>query len=145
MNTSKSKMLGLYNRYHYFSERNKRFNDVLNIVFQRCLEELYNIFKIMGETHDKKSHDYGGNKDPLTNLRLFGWKGIVVRLGDKYCRLLNFANSETLHVKDENIIDTFIDSAVYSVLGVLLYKDDKLSSCNALTLTEIIKDLREKL
>ena len=90
----------------------------------------YELLKKMGEIHDAKNHDYAGEGiDPLKNFRLCelggipAWKGVVVRLGDKYSRILNFSATESLHVKDESVIDTLIDNAVYSLLGIILYEE----------------------
>lgn len=73
--------------------------------------------------HDSKSHDYAGT-DPLSNLRMceaFGipaWKGVLVRLSDKYSRLAQLAGGK--EPKHESLRDTLIDNAVYSLLAVNL-------------------------
>jgi len=84
----------------------------------------YQIIDELCETHSNKSHDYGGAEDPLYNLRQFGWKGVIVRLGDKFCRLKNFYEQGELKVKDEKIIDTFCDMAIYAVLGRILFEEE---------------------
>jgi hypothetical protein len=53
------------------------------------------------------------------------WKGCLVRMSDKISRLWSFAKQEKLEVKDENVMDTAIDLAVYSILFVLLYEDSQ--------------------
>lgn len=80
-----------------------------------------------------KGHDYAGDGDTFGNLRDFGWKGIVVRLGDKYHRLKNFclsschsapdAESSLLKVKDENIEDTLKDLINYGFLTLVLKRN----------------------
>lgn len=78
-----------------------------------------------------KSHDYAGDSDPMSNFRMCetmgipGWKGIVIRLGDKYSRIMNFCKKESLQVKDESIIDTLLDMANYSLLCIILYNQSK--------------------
>lgn len=79
-----------------------------------------------------KNHDYAGQEDPLSNLRMCekagipAWKGIAaVRMADKFSRILNFANIEDLKVKSESVEDTLIDLANYSLLCVLAYRDHK--------------------
>jgi hypothetical protein len=92
--------------------------------------KFYEILQEMADLHSNKNHDYAGN-DPLQNLRLCelgglaGWKGVVVRLTDKISRLLTFMNTGELKVKDESVEDTFKDAAVYSVLGLILYREQK--------------------
>lgn len=73
--------------------------------------------------HMKKSADYGSSDDPYDNLRDFGWKGVVVRLGDKYHRLKNLIKSNKLPA-NESIEDTFKDIAVYAIIGYILFKED---------------------
>jgi hypothetical protein len=50
------------------------------------------------------------------------WKGVLIRLGDKWSRLTTFAKKGLLAVKDESVEDTFLDMAIYSLLGVLAYR-----------------------
>lgn len=82
--------------------------------------------------HDKKAHDYTpGERDPFFNLRLCEnmglepWKGVLVRIGDKVSRLMAYASKGHLLVSDETVIDTFRDLAVYSILGLMLYREEK--------------------
>jgi hypothetical protein len=79
-----------------------------------------------------KNHDYAGDADPLSNLKLCegagipAWKGVCgVRLADKFSRIQNFCAKEALEVKDESIEDTLLDMAVYSMLGMILYRQSK--------------------
>lgn len=84
----------------------------------------YKLLKEITEVYSNKSHDYGG-ADPLSNLRDFGWKGVVVRLGDKFHRLKNFVQQGELKVKDESVIDTLKDNAIYSLLAIILFEQEK--------------------
>ena len=84
----------------------------------------YKIVDELCEIHSNKSHDYGGKADPLYNLRQFGWKGVVVREGDKFCRLKNFCEQGEFKVKSESIIDTFNDMAIYAILGRVLFEEE---------------------
>lgn len=89
----------------------------------------YALLSEIAELHAAKNHDYAGDADPLRNLRMCeaagieAWKGVVVRLTDKLSRLQGFAKSGELRVKDESVIDTFKDMAVYSLLGLILYEE----------------------
>jgi hypothetical protein len=83
----------------------------------------------MKEIHDKKCHDYAKEEDRFSNFRLSelsgipAWHGILIRIGDKFSRLSEFAKNNEFAVEDENIEDTFIDMANYALLGLMAYKD----------------------
>ena len=87
-------------------------------------KRFYEILEELKDLHCWKSQSYGTKKDPLFNLRMFGWRGVVVRLGDKFCRLKNFYNQPDLKVKGETIKDAFDDMAVYAVLARVLYEEE---------------------
>jgi hypothetical protein len=93
-------------------------------------DRFYELLKQMKEVHDAKRHDYG-NEDVLANFRyseLAGipcWKGCLVRIGDKFSRIMNYAKSESLAVKDEKIKDTLIDMANYSLIALILLEEEK--------------------
>jgi len=78
-------------------------------------------------------HDYSGTKDTLDNLRAFGWKGVVVRLGDKFHRLKHsILSGEDLRVKDESLEDTLQDFINYALFALILYRQEKASqSCSS--------------
>jgi hypothetical protein len=92
--------------------------------------EFYKILDELRDLHSRKNHDYAGD-DPLSNLKmcevggLAGWKGVVVRLTDKISRLLTFMKKGEFQVKDESVEDTFKDAAIYSILGLVLYRESK--------------------
>lgn len=83
--------------------------------------------------HDLKQQDYGRDSDPFANVRaieemgLPGWTGCVIRNNDKQKRLAK-AVRDTLTVgspqlANEGVRDTFLDQAVYSVIGLVLYEE----------------------
>ena len=83
----------------------------------------------MLELHNNKSNDYASEENPFANLELCerggipAWKGVIIRLGDKYSRLLNAMTGKLL--KFEGIRDTFLDNAVYSIIGLIEYEKYK--------------------
>jgi hypothetical protein len=89
----------------------------------------YDLLEEMKSLHDKKRHDYAQEADPFANFRLSelggidAWKGIAVRLGDKYSRLMSFIQKGELKFNEENIKDTFLDTAIYSLIGLILYEE----------------------
>ena len=89
----------------------------------------YKLLDDMAELHSRKNHDYAGKSDPLKNLRacvrldLEPFMGVMVRLQDKWSRLEEFVKSNELLVKNESVIDTLMDNAVYSLLAIILYQE----------------------
>jgi hypothetical protein len=83
----------------------------------------------MKTIHDKKCHDYAQTTDRFSNFRLSelsgipAWHGILIRLGDKYSRLCEYAKKGSFDVDDEGLEDTFIDMANYALLGLMAYND----------------------
>jgi hypothetical protein len=77
--------------------------------------------------HESKNHDYATDADPLSNLRrseAFGipaWKGVLVRLTDKWSRVEQLASGKT--PKHESLRDSLLDNAVYSLLCIVLLEE----------------------
>jgi|TARA_R100000687_G_C6354506_1_gene120456 hypothetical protein len=88
-----------------------------NPAFHKLLEEI-------AELHDSKNTDYATIQDPLANLKdceRLGQPavlGTVVRLQDKMRRIENFFSNG--HLRHEAVRDSFIDLAVYALLGVVI-------------------------
>ncbi len=76
------------------------------------------------QLHEKKNHDYATDGDPLSNLRratqlgVEPWRGVLVRLTDKWSRIEQLASGKK--AKNESLRDSLIDNAVYSLLAILL-------------------------
>mgnify|MGYP000426795300 CR=1 FL=1 len=81
--------------------------------------------------HDAKNHDYATAENPYKNLEgverigIEAWRGIVIRLMDKFSRLEEFCVKSELAIKSEGIEDTFKDIAVYSTLAMILFRKSK--------------------
>ena len=92
----------------------------------------------MAELHARKDGDYAGSK-PLSNFdasESFGipaYKGVLIRMSDKWSRITTLLKNENLMdyqandplVKDETIEDTLMDLAVYSLITIILRKEFK--------------------
>ena len=88
--------------------------------------DVESIIQELAEVRARKGHDYSGTTDTLDNLRAFGWKGVVVRLGDKFHRLKHFMLGDgELKVKDESIEDTMQDMINYAIFQLILYRQEK--------------------
>lgn len=83
------------------------------------------------EMHQRKNADYGRDEDPYANVRAsedFGmpaWVGGMVRANDKMRRLQRAASGHTL--RNESIEDSLIDLAVYSVISLILFRQEHTS------------------
>ncbi len=84
------------------------------------------IFEELKALHAAKDADYAG-EEPLSNFRkceAFGipaWKGCLVRMADKYSRLVSLVGKDGAHeVPGEGIEDSLKDLAVYSIIVLAL-------------------------
>lgn len=92
-------------------------------------QAFYDLCDRVKEMHASKSRDYGSAADPLANIRngaafvgIKAWQGAMVRLSDKVTRLATFNRTGTL--SHEGVEDTLLDLASYSLLALLLYKEE---------------------
>ena len=89
----------------------------------------HNLLKEIGELHDRKNADYATSQDPFSNFRecerlgVPAWRGCLVRMSDKWCRICNLV--KTGECRNEPIEDSLMDLAVYSLICLLLYQDEK--------------------
>ena len=78
--------------------------------------------------HNKKSKDYGRDTDPFANVRasedfgIAGWIGTAIRMNDKMRRLQKASQGEKL--ANESIEDSFLDLAVYAIIGLCLLREE---------------------
>lgn len=92
-----------------------------NPKFHKLIEEIKQL-------HDRKNNDYSTSADPLSNFRecekfgLPAWKGCLVRMSDKWSRIVQLSSKEAA-VKEESIIDTLKDLATYSLICILLFEE----------------------
>jgi len=81
----------------------------------------------LAQLRKQKGHDYSSDdEDTFENLRDFGWKGVIIRIGDKYHRLKAFTKREKLDVADETIEDTLNDLINYSIYARIMYGQEKM-------------------
>lgn len=95
----------------------------------RQSERFYELLEEMKRTHDAKRHDYASTEDVFANFRhceiagIPAWKGVCVRISDKFSRIMGFAKKGKLKVKDESVKDTLIDMANYALIALILYEE----------------------
>jgi hypothetical protein len=89
------------------------------------------LLETLRELHLSKSSDYGcpSGTDPLANIRngakfvgIPAFKAAMVRLSDKVTRLATFNATGKLHF--EGVEDTLLDLASYSLLALVLYREE---------------------
>ncbi len=90
----------------------------------------YELLLEIAELHARKNHDYSKDGDPLSNLKWcqnFGispFKGVLVRLADKWSRIAELSKKPAM-VKDESMTDSLMDNAVYSLLAIVMLEEEK--------------------
>lgn len=90
--------------------------------------EVKETFERLWELHQAKDSDYAGQA-PLSNFRQcerFGvpaWQGALVRMSDKWSRLLSVIEKGGPDVAGETIDDTLDDLAVYAVIVRVLRRE----------------------
>ena len=91
----------------------------------------YELLDDMAELHSRKNHDYAGQGSPLRNfykceqMGIDAFSGIMVRLSDKWSRLESFMRQGVLNVKSESVEDTLMDNAVYSLLAIIVRREER--------------------
>ncbi len=89
----------------------------------------HEILKELGDLHDKKQKDYGLKDDPFWNVRAserFGiaaWIGCMIRANDKMVRIQKAARG--CEMANERIEDSFRDLAVYAIIGLCLFEEQR--------------------
>ena len=96
--------------------------------------------------HDAKNHDYATADNPYKNLEgvsrigIEPWRGIVIRLMDKFERVEQQCTNGELAIKSEGMEDTFKDIAVYSTLAMILFRKQQDDATQELTEIDRGKD-----
>lgn len=93
-------------------------------------ERFHAVLKDIAALHGKKGQDYGVTADPFYNIRqsardwnLPPWVAAKIRGGDKVRRMQAFVRKGRL--ENESLEDSLWDDAVYSVIALVLYLDEK--------------------
>jgi hypothetical protein len=95
-------------------------------------QAFFDLCDLLKEIHRRKSFDYGcpSGTDPLANIRngakfvgIPSWKGAMVRLSDKVTRLASY--NATGRLENESLDDTLLDLASYSLLALLLHREER--------------------
>jgi hypothetical protein len=97
----------------------------------------HTLLREMAEIHAAKNKDYAG-KDYFSNFKMCedigipSWKGVFIRMTDKFSRIVNLiANNREAHVKTESLEDTLIDLANYAIITLILLKEENSDQSTA--------------
>ena len=116
------------------ADENQKINIVLPASPSRhpLSQRFHDTLKEMGELHDRKQSDYGRKTDPFANVNgsaewgIRPWVGAMLRANDKIKRLQKYAQSGTL--ANEGARDSFLDLAVYAIIGLVLWETAELTA-----------------
>jgi len=93
------------------------------------LSPFYAVLVEAADLHARKNANYAGDgDDPFKNFRecwdfnIPAWKGILIRLSDKWSRIKNLAKGIEDKV-GEAIDDTLMDNGVYSFIAVCMLRE----------------------
>lgn len=91
--------------------------------FKKLLEQMESI-------RASKNADYASDDDAMSNFRgceqmgIPAWKGVVIRISDKFSRIIQLSKKDAqAEVKDEAITDTLLDMANYCLLTIMLFEE----------------------
>lgn len=108
-------------------------------------ERFHALLKEMGDLHDKKQADYGREDDPFANVRATeewgqpAWVGALIRGTDKLRRLQKLALGGSL--VNEAARDSFLDLAVYALIGLVLYDEQHAPSTPLPTQPKVVVEI----
>ena len=84
--------------------------------------------------------DRNKNLEGVERTGIEAWRGIVIRLMDKFERVEQYCSNGELAIKSEGMEDTFKDIAVYSTLAMILFRKQQDDATQELTETDRGKD-----
>lgn len=100
----------------------------------------YELVASIAVLHSNKNQDYAAQGDPFSNFRecekagIRPYDGLLTRLSDKFSRVMTLRNKEkngqAQSVKSESVVDTLMDQAVYSLIGIALYEEESEEKSN---------------
>jgi len=89
--------------------------------------KFYELIEEMCELHARKNADYAKDSDPLSNfqraasLGVEPWRGVLVRMSDKWSRIEELSKGKT--PQNESLRDSLIDLAVYALIDIVLLEE----------------------
>lgn len=90
----------------------------------------YELLKKMGDIHSRKNGNYAKASDALSNFRISReldidpFRGCLIRMSDKWSRICQLSKGVP-DLVGESLEDTLIDLANYSLISILLLREQK--------------------
>ena len=86
------------------------------------VERFKEIVSNMAKVYEAKNKDYGNSFDK--SIDKYGYVSFFVRSNDKIERAESIINSGKAEVKNESIMDTLLDNAVYCIMAAMKVEED---------------------
>ena len=97
------------------------------------VERFKEIVSNMAKVYEAKNKDYGNSFD--RSIDKYGYVSFFVRSNDKIERAESIITSGKAEVKDESIMDTLLDNAVYCIMAAMKVEED-IASGNDIKFTK---------
>lgn len=84
----------------------------------------HELLKELAILHDSKNHDYARDDDPFSNFKKAAalgvepWRGVLIRMSDKWARIEQLSTGKT--PKNESLNDSLFDLAAYALIALVL-------------------------
>ena len=86
------------------------------------VERFKEIVANMAKVYEAKNKDYGNSFDK--SIDKYGYVSFFVRSNDKIERAESIILNNKAEVKDESIMDTLLDNAVYNIMAAMKIEED---------------------
>ena len=86
------------------------------------VERFKQIVANMARVYEAKNKDYGNSFDK--SIDKYGYVAFFVRSNDKIERAGSIITNSKAEVKDESIMDTLLDNAVYNIMAAMKIEED---------------------
>lgn len=138
INLFKELLISYYNETkEYKTLANISIKDLINKIAEKDQVSAESIIDKLCTTVTNKNNDYSQDNDALSNfyqvekyLDITAEQGVMVRLIDKIERARNLATGKEQKVKDESLIDTWLDTVAYLVIMNILIINKKEGGAN---------------
>jgi hypothetical protein len=111
---------------------------------EEYLKKFHEITDQMLKLTTAKNHDYAREDEALANFKEFGAVGVLVRISDKLQRIKNALwFKRNFVVADENIEDTMMDLAIYSVIMLILLQNERQEKVTLLSDKQTVTLLKQ--
>jgi len=94
--------------------------------------KFFAILQKMKDLSMMKQADYGSVEDPFANVRegamamgMHAWVGAAIRMNDKMRRINKAARTGAESLKNDSLIDDFLDMANYAVIALVALLDEE--------------------